>query len=322
MKTIRVEQTGGPEVMRIAEVPLPEPSAGQVRIRVAAAGINFIDCYRRAGHYAVPLPFTPGSEVAGIVEVVGAQVSEFSVGDLVATTDAAGGYAECVLAPADRCVRVPDNVSPRDAAAVLLQGMTAHYLLHGTFRLQRGDTCLIHAAAGGVGLLVCQTSKRIGARTIGTVSTDEKAALARAAGADEIVFYTRENLVERVKALTGGRGVQVVYDSVGRTTFEPGLDCLAPRGTMVLFGQSSGAVAPFDPQILNRKGSLFLTRPTLGHYIASRYELLQRADAVLSAVADGTLKVRIDRELSLEQAPEAHRLLESRATSGKVLLIP
>lgn len=322
MKAIRIERTGGPEVLRLAKVPLPEPAAGQVRIRVAAAGINFIDVYRRVGLYAMSLPFTPGGEVAGIVDAIGAEVSEFAVGDPVATADAAGGYAEFTLVSADRCVLVPVNVTARDAAAVMLQGMTAHYLVHGAYRLQRGDACLVHAAAGGVGLLLCQMAKRIGARVIGTVSTDAKAALARAAGADEIVFYTRENLVERVKALTGGRGVQVVYDSVGRTTFDAGLDCLAPRGTMVLFGQSSGPVPPIDLQILNRKGSLFVTRPTLGHYTASREELLVRANAVLGAVADGSLKVRIDRELPLAQAADAHRLLESRASSGKLLLIP
>jgi NADPH2:quinone reductase len=293
-----------------------------VRIRVAAAGINFIDVYRRMGLYPVPLPFVPGTEAAGVVETVGAGVSEPAVGERVATVDAVGAYAERAIVPADRCVRLPEGVGPREAAAVMLQGMTAHYLVHGAYRLQRGDTCLIHAAAGGVGLLLCQMARRIGARVIGTVSTDAKAALARAAGADEIVFYTRESLVERVKALTGGRGVQVVYDSVGRATFDAGLDCLAPRGTMVLFGQSSGPVPPFDLQVLNRKGSLFVTRPTLGHYTATREELLMRANAVLAAVADGSLRVRIDRELPLDQAAEAHRLLESRATSGKLLLVP
>jgi NADPH2:quinone reductase len=322
MKAIRIEATGAPEVMRPAEVASPEPAAGRVRIRVAAAGINFIDVYRRMGLYPVPLPFVPGTEAAGVVETVGAGVSEPAVGERVATVDAVGAYAERAIVPADRCVRLPEGVGPREAAAVMLQGMTAHYLVHGAYRLQRGDTCLIHAAAGGVGLLLCQMARRIGARVIGTVSTDAKAALARAAGADEIVFYTRESLVERVKALTGGRGVQVVYDSVGRATFDAGLDCLAPRGTMVLFGQSSGPVPPFDLQVLNRKGSLFVTRPTLGHYTATREELLMRANAVLAAVADGSLRVRIDRELPLDQAAEAHRLLESRATSGKLLLVP
>jgi NADPH2:quinone reductase len=322
VKAIRVELHGGPGVLALVEAPPPAPAPGQVRIRVEAAGVNFIDVYHRTGLYARALPYVPGQEVAGVVEVVGEGVAALRAGERVVTADAIGGYAEQALAQAARTVRVPEGVSGKQAAAVVLQGMTAHYLATSAHPLAPGDACLIHAAAGGTGLLLCQIAKRRGARVIGTVSSEAKAALARAAGADEIVFYERENVADSVRRLTAGRGVRVVYDSVGRATFEASLDSLAPRGTLVLFGQSSGPVPPVDLQVLNRKGSLFVTRPTLGHYVATREELEARSGDVLGWVRDGSLRLRIERELPLAEAAEAHRLLESRATSGKLLLLP
>jgi NADPH2:quinone reductase len=287
-----------------------------------AVGVNFIEIYHRTGLYKVQLPFTPGTEGAGTVEAVGPGVTTVRQGDRVASVNLLGSYAEYAVAPADRLVPLPDRVSTRHGAAVLLQGLTAHYLVTSTYHLQRGQTCLVHAAAGGVGLLLCQMARRIGARVIGTVSTEEKAQLAREAGADDVILYTQADFETEVKRLTAGAGVQVVYDSVGRTTFAKGLNCLARRGLMVLLGQSSGPVEPVDPQILNQKGSLFLTRPTLGHYTATREELLQRSADVLGWVADGSLSVRIGHEFPLANAADAHRELESRRTTGKVLLIP
>ena len=322
MKAIRVHEPGGPEVMRLEELPRPEPGPGQALIRLEAIGVNFIEVYQRRGFYPVPMPSTPGSEAAGAVVAVGAGVTGLVAGDLVASTDLGGTYAEFALAAADRLVRLPSGVTPRQGAAAMLQGMTAHYLACATRPLAPGDTCLVHAAAGGVGLLLCQIAKRRGARVLGTVSTPEKAALAREAGADEVIRYTEQDFEAEVKRLTAGRGVQVVYDSVGQTTFEQSLRSLAPRGTLALFGQSSGPVAPVDPQILNRLGSLYLTRPTLGHYVATRAELMTRAGEVLGWVRDGSLRLRVDREVPLAQAAEAHRALESRATTGKLLLIP
>jgi NADPH2:quinone reductase len=281
-----------------------------------------MEIYQRTGLYPVPLPFIPGSEAAGTVVEIGPKVTTVTGGQRVASINFAGAYAEYALAPADRLVVLPDGVSSRLGAAVILQGMTAHYLVHSTYRLTRENTCLVHAAAGGVGLLLCQMAGRLGARVIGTVSTEEKAALAREAGAQEVILYTQQDFEVETKRLTGGAGVQVVYDSVGKTTFDKGLNCLTRRGMMVLFGQSSGPVAPLDPQVLNKKGSLYLTRPTLVHYVATRAELLERASAVLGWVADGTLKVRIGREFPLAAAAEAHRELESRRTTGKVILIP
>jgi NADPH2:quinone reductase len=291
-------------------------------VRISAVGVNFIEVYQRSGLYPLSLPFTPGNEAAGTVEQVGAGVSGIKPGDRVVSTNFAGAYAEHAVAPAERLIVLPDSVTERLAAAVLLQGITAHFLAHSTYALSPADTCLVHAAAGGVGLLLCQMARSRGARVIGTVSTDQKAALARAAGANEVILYTQQDFVAETKKLTGGTGVQVVYDSVGQTTFLKSLDCLAPRGMLVLFGQSSGPVEPFDPQILNRKGSLFLTRPTMTHYISSRAELLDRADALLRWVADGKLNVRIEREFPLVAAAEAHRELQSRRTTGKLLLIP
>ncbi len=321
MKAIRVSAHGGPEVLRLEELVTPTPGPGEVRVRVAAAGVNFIEVYQRTGRYATTPPFTPGSEASGLVDAVGPGVTETKPGDRVASVDVRGSYAEFAIMPADRVVLLPEGASLSTAAAVLLQGMTAHYLTHSTRALQPGDTCLVHAAAGGVGLLLCQVARRLGARVIGTTSSPAKAALAREAGADEVIDYTRADVVAEVRRLTDGRGVQVVYDSVGRTTFEGSLDSLERRGLLALFGQSSGPVEPFDPQVLNRKGSLFLTRPTLGHYVATAAELHQRAGDVLGWVRDGSLRVRIDRKFRLADAAAAHRALESRQTSGKLLLV-
>lgn len=322
MKAIRVHSHGGPEVLRYEEVPQPAPGKGEALVRIMAAGVNYIDTYHRRGLYQVPLPFTPGVEAAGVVEDVGPEVSEVQVGDRVAYTGPLGAYAEYAVVPASRLVKLPEGIDFSTAAAVLLQGMTAHYLTHSTYPLKPGDTALVHAAAGGVGLLLVQVAKMRGARVIGTVSTEEKAALAKEAGADEVILYTKQDFEAEVKRLTDGRGVHVVYESVGKDTFEKSLNCLLPRGYLVLFGQSSGPVPPFDPQILNQKGSLFLTRPTLQHYVATREELLQRAGDVLGWVASGKLKVRIDSTFPLGEAAEAHRRLESRQSAGKILLKP
>jgi NADPH2:quinone reductase len=322
VKAVRVHQTGGPEVLKYEEVPKPSPGVGQALVRVNAIGVNFVEVYQRSGLYPQNPPFIPGSEAAGIVEQVAGDVTSVKVGQRVASVSFMGAYAEYALAPADRLVVLPDRASERIGAAVMLQGTTAHYLTHSTYPLSSSDTCLVHAAAGGVGLLLCQMARRRGARVIGTVSTEQKAALARTAGADEIILYTSQDFVAETKRLTGGAGAQVIYDSVGKTTFLKGFDCLARRGMMVLYGQSSGPVDPFDPQILNQKGSLFLTRPTHAHYVATRAELLQRANALLGWVADGTLELRIEREFPLADAAEAHRALESRRTTGKLLLIP
>jgi len=322
MKAIRVHAPGGPEALRYEEIERPVPGPGQVLVKIEAAGLNFIDVYQRNGHYKVPVPFTLGQEAAGTVAAVGVGVAEPKVGDRVAYTTVLGAYAEYAVVPADRVVRLPDGVSAKQGAAAMLQGLTAHYLATSTYPLKPGDACLVHAAAGGVGLLLCQIAKLRGARVLGTVSTREKAALARGAGADDVILYTEQDFETEVKRLTSGAGLQVIYDSVGKTTFEKSLNCLAPRGMMVLYGQSSGPVGLFDPQVLNQKGSLFLTRPTIVHYIATRAELLARAGEVLGWIKSGRVKVRIDRELPLAQAAEAHRLLEGRQTTGKVLLIP
>ncbi len=322
MQAIRVHSTGGPEVLRYERLERASPGPGQALVQVEAAGLNFIEVYQRAGRYKVALPFTPGSEAGGRVVEIGGGVSGIRVGDQVVSQSFAGSYAEYALAPAERLLRLPPGVTTRVGAAVMLQGMTAHYLACSTFPLAPGHTCLVHAAAGGVGLLLCQMAHRRGAHVIGTVSTEKKAALAREAGADEVILYTEQDFATETRRLTGGAGVHVVYDSVGRTTFAKGLDCLAPRGMMVLYGQSSGPVEPVDPQILSQKGSLFLTRPALGHYAAATAELLERASTVLGWVADGSLKVRIGHEFPLAAAAEAHAELESRRTTGKVLLIP
>jgi NADPH2:quinone reductase len=320
VKAIRIHRLGGPEVLQYEDVPVPTAGQGEALVRVEAAGVNFIDVYRRTGLYKVELPHTLGQEGAGTVDAVGPGVTDVAIGDRVAFTDVPGAYAQYAVAPADRLIPIPPKVSNRQAAAVILQGLTAHYLALATYPLEPGDVCLVHAAAGGVGLLLCQIAKRRGARVIATVSTEAKAELARGAGADEVILYTRQDFAAEVKRLTG-TGVHVIYDSVGKTTFDKGLDCLHPRGMMVLCGQSSGPVPPVDPQILNKKGSLFLTRPTLFNYTATREELLARAGDVLGWVADGSLSIRIHREYPLADAASAQRALEGRETTGKVLLI-
>ena len=322
MKAIRIHETGGPEVLRLEEVPDPQPGPGDAVVRLEAIGLNFIEVYHRTGLYRSALPFTPGGEGAGRVVAVGQDVSGIKPGDRVASTSLRGSYAELAWAPIDQLVPVPDEVETSVAAAVLLQGLTAHYLVTSTYPLAQGSWCLIHAAAGGVGLLLCQMAKARGARVIGTVSTEEKAALATQAGADHVVLYTRQDFVSEARRLTGGRGVAVVYDSVGESTFEGSLNSLAPRGMLVLFGQSSGPVPPVDPQVLNAKGSLYLTRPTLTHYTASRDELLTRARDLFAWMEAGKLQVRIDRTYPLADAAAAHRALEGRETKGKVLLLP
>ncbi len=322
MKAVQIKQIGSPEAMEVVELPQPVPGAKQALVKVAASGINFIDVYFRTGHYKADLPFTPGMEAAGVVEAVGPEVTEVKVGDRVAYAMARGSYAEYAVVPAWQLVKTPDELDLKVAAAAMLQGMTAHYLTHSTYPLKKGDTALLHAAAGGAGLLVAQMAKTRGARVIGTVSTDAKAALATEAGADDIVFYTRQDFEVEVKRLTGDRGVDVVYDSVGKTTFLKDLNCLRPRGMMALFGQSSGPVDPLDPALLAAKGSLFLTRPSLMQYAATREELLWRANDVLKWIQSGALKVRIDKTYRLADAPQAHRDLEGRKTSGKILLLP
>ena len=322
MRAIRVHGYGGPEVLTWEEQATPSPEAGQALVRLEAVGVNYIDIYHRTGLYKNPLPFTLGLEGAGVVEGVGPGVSEVRVGDRVAYQGVQGSYATHALVPAARLVVLPAGLDARTGAAAMLQGMTAHYLVHATYPLKPGETALLHAAAGGVGLLLIQMAKRRGARVLGTVSTPEKARLAKEAGADEVIQYTTQDFETEVKRLTGGRGVQVVYDSVGKTTFEKSLNVLAPRGTLVLFGQASGPVPPVDLGILAGKGSLYVTRPTLGHYVATREELLRRAGDVLGWVQAGELTLRIEHTFPLARAAEAHRALEGRRTTGKVLLIP
>jgi NADPH2:quinone reductase len=322
MKAIQVNQPGGPEALQLVDASVPQPKANEALVKIAAAGVNFIDVYNREGRYKVATPFILGQEGAGTVTGLGKFVRSVRVGDRVAYTSILGAYAEYAVVPADRLVKVPTAVDDRQAAAAMLQGMTAHYLSRDTFPLKKGDTALVHAAAGGVGQLLVQMAHNIGARVIGTVSTDEKAGLAKAAGADDIILYTRQDFEAETKRLTEDRGVEVVYDSVGKTTFDKGLNVLRPRGMMVLFGGSSGAVPPFDPLALTQKGSLFLTRPSLTHYIATPAELQARAAAVLGMIADGKLQLRIEHIYSLSQAQQAHRDLEGRKTTGKLLLIP
>lgn len=322
MHVIRVYETGGPETLRYEEAPIPDPAPDQVRVRVVATGLNFIEIYQRTGLYKVPLPFVPGSEFAGIVDAVGQEVQGWQVGDRVATAAGVGGYAEYALAPAAKLVRVPEGFDLKLTAAVMLQGITAHYLTHSAYPLKAGETCVITAAAGGVGLLLVQMAKRLGARVIGLVSTEAKAALAREAGADEVILYSQERFDERVRALTNGRGADVVYDSVGRSTWEQSLDSVRPRGYVVFFGNASGPVPPVDPLLLTAKGSLYITRPSIVHYTATVEELAWRAGDLFNWVTSGALRVRVDREFPLAQAAEAHRALEGRQTTGKVLLLP
>jgi len=321
MKAIQVSRTGGPEVLELVELPVPEAKGNAAIVKIAASGINFIDIYFREGRYKAVVPFVPGQEAAGEVVAIGPDVTAVKVGDRVAYCGVMGSYAEYSAVPADRLIRVPEGVSFQQAAAAMLQGMTAHYLSHSTFPLQKGQAALVHAAAGGVGLLLVQMAHHIGARVIGTVSTEEKARLARDAGADEIIQYTTSDFETETRKLTDGKGVDVIYDSVGKTTFEKGLNVLKPRGYMVLFGGSSGAVPPFDLIQLSQKGSLYVTRPTLVHYFATREELELRSQAVFGMIKASTLKLRIEHTYPLGKAPQAHRDLESRKTTGKLLLL-
>src|SRR5262245_11318338 len=322
MKAIRVHAPGGRDALKYEDVPEPKASPGQAVLKLHAIGVNFIDVYHRTGLYKLPLPFTPGMEGAGVVESVGPDVSEVQPGDRVAYAMAVGAYAQLAVVPSWQLVKLPPALEFSTAAAAMLQGMTAHYLTHSTYAIQRGDTILLHAAAGGAGLLVVQMAKRRGARVIGTVSTADKAELARSVGIDDVILYTQTDFEAEVKKLTDGKGVSAVYDSVGKTTYEKSLNCLRPRGMLVLFGQSSGPVPPLDPGILAAKGSLYLTRPSLGHYSATREELLARATDVLDWVAKGELKLRIHQTFALSDTAEAHRELESRRTTGKLLLAP
>jgi len=322
MKAIQIQRPGGAEALQLVDIPVPKPKPNEAVVKIAASGVNFIDVYLREGRYKAPLPFVNGQEAAGVVTEVGADVKTVKPGDRVAYAGPLGAYAEYAAVPAERLVPIPSGVSDRDAAAAMLQGMTAHYLAYDTFALKSGQIALVHAAAGGVGLLLVQMAHNLGARVIGTVSTEEKATLAREAGADEVILYTKTDFEAETKRLTGGRGVDVVYDSVGKTTFDKGLNVLRPRGMMVLYGGSSGALPPFDLIQLSAKGSLFITRPKLGDYIITREELLARAEAVLGLIAAGKLKLRVEHIYNLEDAQHAHRDLEGRKTTGKLLLIP
>jgi NADPH2:quinone reductase len=322
MKAIQIQKNGGPEAMALAELPVPEAAAGQVVVKVEAAGVNFIDVYQRNGLYPVQLPYVLGVEGSGTVSEVGSGAGTLAVGDRVAWAAGPGTYAEYVAVPSDKLVKVPEAIGFPEAAAAMLQGMTAHYLALETYPIKKGDTVLVHAAAGGVGQLLVQVAKRRGARVLATVSTEQKAGLARKAGADQVILYTQTDFVEEVKRMTGGAGVHAVYDSVGQTTFLKSLDCLSRRGTLISFGQSSGKIQPIEPAILGAKGSLYLTRPSLFHYIADRVSLERRASDVLGWIAKGELVLHIGEKLPLAEAAEAHRRLEARKTTGKVLLIP
>jgi NADPH2:quinone reductase len=322
-KAIRFHKTGGPEVLEFEEVDVGDPGAGQARVRHKAIGVNFLDTYQRSGLYPIALPSGTGNEGSGVVEAVGSGVTSVKPGNRVAYTGGPpGSYSEVRLFAADRLVKVPDGVSDEQAASMMLKGMTAQYLIHRTYAVKRGDTVLFHAAAGGVGLIACQWLKVLGATVIGTVGSDEKAALAKAHGCDHTIVYTRENFVERVKAITGGKGVPVVYDSVGKTTWEGSLDCLQPRGMMVSFGNSSGAVPPFNVGVLSQKGSLYLTRPTLVTYVGSRPELEETAKSLFDVVKSGKVKIEITGRYKLAEAARAHRDLEARKTTGSVILVP
>jgi NADPH:quinone reductase len=322
MKAVQVKQTGGPEVLTFADLPIPTPKANEAIVKIAASGVNFIDVYFREGRYPAQLPFVDGQEGAGTVTEVGSDVKSLKPGDHVAYSNVLGSYAEYAAVPADKLVKVPAGLDDQQAAAAMLQGMTAHYLVYSTYPLKKGETALIHAAAGGVGLLLVQMAKNIGARVIGTAGSEEKARLAKDAGADEMIVYTKQDFEAETKRLTGGKGVDVIYDGVGKSTFDQDLNLLRPRGYLVLFGGASGAVPPFDPIKLAQKGSLFLTRPSLMHYVATREELEKRAGDVLGWIAAGKLKLRIEHKYKLADAQQAHRDLEARKTTGKLLLIP
>lgn len=322
MKAIQVTQVGGPEVMELVELPVPQPKHNEAVVKLAASGVNFIDVYLREGRYKAPLPFIVGQEGSGVVTAVGADVKSVKTGERVAWSGVLGSYAEFVAAPSEALVPVPQGVNDQDAAATMLQGMTAHYLSYDTFPLKAGQTALVHAAAGGVGLLLVQMAHNLGVRVIGTVSTEEKAKLARAAGADEVILYTHEDFAAETKRLTGGKGVDVVYDGVGKATFDKSMNSLRPRGMLVLYGASSGPVPPVDPITLSDKGSIYMARTTLAHFTATRDELLARSGAVFGMIAAGKLKLRIAHTYPLAEAQQAHRDLEGRKTTGKLLLIP
>jgi NADPH:quinone reductase len=322
MNAIQVSQVGGPEVLKLVDLPIPEPKPKEAVVRIKAAGVNFIDVYYREGRYPAPLPFVPGQEAAGLVTAIGSEVTEVRIGERVAYSGVLGAYAEHAAVPVDRLVKIPAQLEFEQVAAAMLQGMTAHYLTHSTYPVKRGETVLIHAAAGGVGALLVQMASNLGARVIGTAGSEEKAQLARDAGADEVIIYTKQDFETETRRLTDGQGVHVVYDGVGKTTFEKDLKVLRPRGYLVLFGASSGPVPPFDLLELTKHGSLFVTRPSLHHYIATREELEQRSDDVLQMIVRGDLKLRIHKTYPLSEAQQAHRDLEGRKTSGKLLLIP
>lgn len=322
MKAVRVEQFGGPEALKVMDVPLPEPGEGEVRVKIEAIGVNFLDIYQRLGRYQGSVPFTLGQEAAGIVDAVDPNLTEVKPGDRVAYASVQGSYAEYAIVPAWRLVPIPAGLDAQQAAAAMVQGITAHYLARSTYPLKTGETALVHAAGGGTGQMLVQVAKRCGGRVIGTVSTDEKAQVAREAGADDVILYTQTDFESEVKRLTNNAGVDVVYDSVGKDTFDKSLNCLRQRGYMVLYGAASGPVPPLDPQVLNAKGSLYLTRPYIGHYTADRAELLWRANDVFNWMAAGELRVRIDKVFRLSEVAEAHRYLEGRQSKGKILLIP
>jgi NADPH:quinone reductase len=322
MKAIQVSQIGGPEVLTLVELPVPEPKPNEAVVQIKAAGVNFIDVYFREGRYPAPRPFVVGQEGAGIVIAIGPDVTTVKLRERVAYSGSLGSYAEYAAVPADRLVKIPDELDFNQAAAAMLQGMTAHYLSHSTYPIKRGETALVHAAAGGVGLLLVQMCKLLGARVIGTVGSEEKARLARNAGADHVIIYTKQDFETETRRLTEGKGVDVVYDGVGKDTFEKDLNVMRPRGYVVLFGGASGAVPPFDLLMLTQKGSLFVTRPSLQHYIATREELEQRSSDVLQMIVRGDLKLRIHKTYPLAEAQQAHRDLEGRKTTGKLLLIP
>jgi NADPH:quinone reductase len=322
MKAVQIQKTGGPEVLQFTELPVPQAKPNEAVVKIAAAGVNFIDIYLREGRYPATLPFIDGQEASGVVSELGSAAEGWKVGDRVAYTSVLGSYAEYAAVPAERLVRVPDTVTDKQAAAAMLQGLTAHYLVRSTYPLGKGETALVHAAAGGVGLLLVQMAKGLGARVIGTVGSEEKEKIAREAGADEIILYAQQDFEAETKRLTGGKGVEVVYDGVGKSTFEKDLNVLRPRGYLVLFGGASGPVPAFDPIKLSQKGSLFLTRPTLAHHIATREELTRRATDLFRMISDGKLKLRVAHLYPLEDAQQAHRDLEARKTTGKLLLIP
>ncbi len=322
MKAIRVQRTGGPEVMELVEVPPPQPKANEALVRVSVAGVNSIDAQFRDGRLRTPLPFIPGQEGAGVVTDVGTQAKLVKPGDHVAWSGQLGSYAEYIASPEQHLVPVPDSISDDQAVAAMMHGLTAHYLVNDAHKLKAGETALVHAAAGGVGLLVVQLAHAIGARVIGTVSSDEKSKLAQDAGADEIIVFTREDFESEVKRLTGGKGVDVVYDGVGKATFEKNLNVMKMRGMLVLYGMSSGPVPPVDPAKLSEKGSLYMARTTLAHFTATREELIARTSALFAMIAAGSLKLRIAKKYPLEEAAEAHRDLEGRALAGKLLLVP